>query len=94
MRYILATHTGKGFYTYEDRLKMGVFKFLDGLAIIEGECDEWIAKVKGQEISETGASEMLKQKFDESKAIEIAEKTKELKELRSKSYDFTYFTIH
>ena len=89
MRFIKATHTGKGFYTHEDRMRMGVFKFSDGLAIIEGECDEWIAKVKGKEISETEANTMLEQKFDESKTLEIIEKTKELKELKNKVYAFT-----
>jgi len=91
MRFILATHTGKGFYTHEDRMKIGVFKFLDGLAIIEGDCDEWIKRVNGKEISETEANTMLEQKFNECKTVEIAEKTNELKDLRAKSYDFTNF---
>ncbi|MDF1498841.1 MAG: hypothetical protein P1P85_05855 [Patescibacteria group bacterium] len=93
MRYILATHTGKGFYTHEDRMKMPTFKFSDGLAIIEGECDEWIKRVNGKEITEIEANNILKQKFDESKANEIAEKTKELKDLKNKDYDKSDITI-
>lgn len=91
MRYILTVHTGKGFYTHEDRINMDVFKFFDGLATIDGNCDEWIERVKGKEISETEASIMLKQKFDVNKIVKVAEKTKKLKELKDKTYDFADF---
>ncbi len=92
MKYILATHTGKGFYTSEDRMKMPVFKYNDGLAIIEGDCDEWIKRVNGKEISKDKADAILKQKWAEGRDREILDATAELKRLKSINYDFKDFT--
>ena len=94
MKYILATHTGKGFYTHEDRAKMPTFKYNDGLAIIDGDCDEWIKRVKGKEITEAEANKMSEQKFNECKILEVAEKTIELNDLKNKVYDFKDIKTH
>jgi len=63
MRYILINQTGKGFYTTEDRVKMSTFKILKGLAIVDGDCNEWIQKVNGEEISENEANKILEKKL-------------------------------
>ena len=94
MRYIIATHTGKGFYTHQDRSKMTFFRYIGGIVICDGDCNDWIKRVKGKEITETEANNRLKQQFEIGKTKEIAEKEKELSEVKNKVYDFKSFTIH
>ena len=86
MRYILATHTGKSFYTNVDRTKMPNFSFFDGLAIVDGDCQEWINRVGGKEITEVEAETIIRTKLEEARGQEILKVTSELEALKAQEF--------
>jgi len=78
MPYILATHTGKGFYTQEDRLNMPNFSYSDGMAFVDGDYKSWVERVKGEEITLAVANGKLEADFIDAKTRKVAELTQEL----------------
>ena len=97
-KYIKIKNFGKGFITHDDQEKDGLqFRCFPGdIVKVIGEEDAiiiWKARVNGIEILENTANVIIEQKFNERKTLDITEKTKELKDLKDKVYDFSDCTI-
>lgn len=86
MKYILATHTGKNFYTHEDRLRMPNFSYSGGLAIVDGVYQGWVSRVNGKEITELEAETLIKKRLEKTNTLEIIEKEAELVILKAKTF--------
>jgi len=78
MPHILAVHTGKGFYTKEDRISMPNFSYSDGMAFVDGDYASWVERVKGNEITLSAANSKLEADFIDAKTKEVAELTQKL----------------
>jgi len=78
MTYILAQHTGKGFYTQEDRINMPNFSYSNGMAFVDGNYKAWVERVNGEEITLSVANSKLSSDFETAKTAEVSELTQRL----------------